>query len=60
MIGGVVSHDDHHRDSGATGVVQIGQAITEPGTQVQQYGGRPAGDAGVAVGRSGGNTFEKP
>ena len=59
VVRGVVSDDDHHRDVGATGIVQVGQTIAQTGSQVQQYGGRPVGDARVAIGRPGGYAFEK-
>ncbi len=41
------------------GVVQVGQAVAQPGAEVEQGGRRPAGDPGVAVGRAGGHTLEE-
>ena len=44
---------------GPPGVVQVGQAVGQTGTQVQQHRGGLAGDPGVPVGGAGGDAFEQ-
>jgi hypothetical protein len=56
----VVADDVDHRGVGTTGIVQVGEAVAEAGAQVQQGAGRLAGDAGIAVGRAGGDALEEP
>ena len=60
VVGGVVADDVDHRGVGTTGIVQVGEAVAEAGAEVQQSAGRLAGDAGVAVGRPGGDALEEP
>ena len=39
--------------------MQVGQPVPEAGAEVEEGGGRPAGDPGVAVGRAGGDALEE-
>ena len=55
----MVADDNHHRHVRPARVVQVGQAVAQPGAQVQQHRRRPVGDAGVTIGRAGGDTFEE-
>ena len=59
VIGGVISDDHHHRHMRAPRVVQVGQAVTQPRTQMQQDGGGFVGHPGVAIGRAGGHALEQ-
>ena len=60
VVGGVVADDVDDRYVGAAGVVQVGDAVAEPGTEVQQRRRRPVGHAGVAVGGAGDDALEQP
>ena len=60
VVRGMVADDVDHRGMGTTGIVQVGEAVSEAGAQVQQGAGRLAGDAGISVGRSGGDALEEP
>ena len=42
VVGGVVTDDGDERCAGAARVVQVGQAVAESGTEVQQRGARAA------------------
>ena len=59
MVGRVIPDDVHDRGRRAPGVVQIGEAIGQPRTQMQQGRGGLAGDAAIAVRRAGGDAFEQ-
>jgi hypothetical protein len=59
VIGGVIAdHIDHGR-SGAAGVVQIGQAVTQPRAQVQQGHRGLVGHPAIAIGRARHHAFEQ-
>ena len=59
VIGRLVADDVDDRGRGAAGVVQIGQAVGEAGTAVQQRRGGLAGHPRVAVGGAGHHAFEQ-
>jgi hypothetical protein len=59
VVGGVVTHDVHHRHLALAGVVQVGQAIAQAAAQVQERGGGLVGHAGIAVGGTGGHAFKQ-
>ena len=44
VIGGMVADDVDHRHVSPPSVVQVRQAVTQAGTQMQQSGGRLSGD----------------
>ena len=52
VIGGVLADDIDDAGVRLLGVVQIGKAIGEARTQMQQGGGRPSQHAVIAVGRA--------
>ena len=51
--GRVVADDVHHRGVGAPRVVDVGGAVREPGSAMEQRRGRPSRHARVTVGASG-------
>ena len=55
----VVADDVDDRGVRAARVVQVGDAVAEPGPEVQQRGGGPVGHAGVAVGGAGDDALEQ-
>ena len=55
----VVADDVDDRGVGAPRVVQVGEAVAEPGPEVQQRRGRAAGHPRVPVGRAGGHALEE-
>ena len=59
VVGRVRADDAQQRRVGAAGVVQVRQAVAQAGPEVQQHGGRTAGDPRVAVRRAGGDAFEQ-
>jgi hypothetical protein len=59
VAGGVRADDDDHRGPGPAGVVQVGQAVGQARSEVQEHGGGLAGDPGVPVGGAGGDAFEQ-
>ncbi len=59
VVGGVIADHHQHRDPGASGVVQVRQAVAQTGAQMQQYGGGLPGHPGVAVGGTGCHPFEQ-
>ena len=60
MIGCVFADDIDDRRACSTCVVQVGQPVGEPWSQMQQRTGRLAGHSCVAVGSTGHHTFEEP
>jgi hypothetical protein len=58
VIGRVVAHDIDHRRRGLAGIVQVGQAVREAGTEMQQGRCRLLGHARIAVGRTGRHALE--
>ena len=59
MVGRVIAHDVDQWRPGPPRVVQVGQAVAESGSQVEQSGRRLFRHAGVAVGRTRGDTLEE-
>ena len=57
--GGVVADEVDDRRVGPAGVVQVGDAVGEAGTEMQQRQRRPAGDPAVAVGGAGDDALEQ-
>ena len=55
----MVAHDIDHRLAALAGIVQEGDGIGETGPQVQERRCRLAGHAGIAIGRTGRDTFEQ-
>jgi hypothetical protein len=55
----VADHVDDRRER-APGVVQVGQAVGEPGAGVQQRARRAVGHARIAVGGAGDDPFGQP
>src|SRR6476660_5330240 len=49
MIGRVVADDVDDRNLALAGIVQVGESIAEPASQMQQRGGGLAGHARVAI-----------
>ena len=52
----------NHVDDGnvrSAGVVEIGQTVTETGSEVEQRDGRLSGDTGVAIGGTSNDTLEE-
>ena len=58
-MNGVIADDVDQRRRRPPAVVQVGDAVTEAGAEVQQRRRRPAGHASVAVGRAAADTFEQ-
>ncbi len=59
VIGGMLAHHVDHAGVRLAGVVQVGEAVGEAGTEVQQGRGRLARHAPVAVGRAGHHALEQ-
>src|SRR6267142_1280828 len=57
--GAVRAADVDDARAGLARVVKVGEPVAEPGTQVQQGGGRPVGHAPVAVGGAGHHALEE-
>ena len=56
---GVITDDVDDRTVGTTGVMQVGEPVSQTWAEVEQGCGWTSGDTGVAVGRSGGHTLEE-
>ncbi len=59
VIRRMIADDDHHRSMGPARVVQIGEAVTQTGAQMQQHRGWLFGHPCIAVSRTGGRTLEQ-
>ncbi len=59
MIGGVITDNIHYRHFAFARVVQVGQAVTQTTTEMEQGGGGFIRHTGIAVGGTGGNAFEQ-
>jgi hypothetical protein len=59
VVARVLPDDIEHGGTGAAGVVQIGQAVPEPGTEVQQSGRGPSRHPAVTVRRPCRDTLEQ-
>ena len=59
VVGRLVADDVDDRCGGAASIVQIGQAVRQARTAVQQRGGRLTGHACVAVSGAGHHAFEQ-
>ena len=55
----MVADHDHHRHVRTPGVVQVGQAVAQSRTEVQQDRGGLIGHSGISVGRTGGHTLKQ-
>ena len=60
VVGGVVADDVDDRRGRPPGVVQIGEAVRKPWSEVEQGRRRPLGHAAVAVGHAGHRPLEQP
>ena len=59
MVGRLVADDVDQRHAGAAGVVEVGEAVGEAGTAMQERRRRLAGHPRVAVGGAGGDALEE-
>ena len=59
VIGGMVADDIDHRCAGSLGIVQIGNAIAEARSKMQQRHRRFVGHAAIAVGGAGDDALEQ-
>ena len=59
VIGGVVADDVHDRRAGPPGIVQVGDAVSEPRAHVEQGRCRASRHPAVAVSRPGHHAFEE-
>ena len=59
MIGGMLANHVDHRAAGLARVVQVGKAIAEPGSEVQQGHRRLVRHPAITIGRAGHYAFEQ-
>ena len=59
VIGGVIADDIDDGRGGPARIVQIGQAVGQPGPEMKQRGGRLAGDPPVAIRGARRNAFKQ-
>ena len=59
MVWCMIADDIDEAYARATGIVQVGKAVGEAGTEMQESAGWVTGHARVAVGSASGDAFEK-
>ena len=56
----MVTDDIDEWHARASGVVQVGETVTESGAEVEKCGGRTTCDAGVSISCTGDHAFKQP